>query len=197
MAGGGLGLTLNPADAVVRLQPRHATLTQPRSLGSIKQRNAVQLNSPVIVITEPEEPNESDEPKEPDLSPGLSLFASPQPSLTPSESFHSPRTGDPQPVTLPQRAVPGKAQGTMSIAGLLGSPAGSVAEVPSVEDLRSFVSCTSSLSPAQPRLPQTPVTGAVAAVTCLLCFERVLVAPGRTRGHAMRCPSCFGSLSGR
>ncbi|KAJ1819101.1 hypothetical protein LPJ60_003959 [Coemansia sp. RSA 2675] len=191
----GLGLTLNPADAVVRLQPRHAAQpsaqTVTRSLGSIKQRQEARPSPPAIKVAEVEEPK--------DLSPGLSLFASPQPSLAPSvESHsHSPRTSDPQPVVLPPaRGVPSRGQDA-SVAGWIAtpSPPTCVAEVASVEDLRSFVSCTSSVSPEQPRLPQTPVTGAVSDLTCLMCFERVLIATGRSRGHAMRCPSCHGSLS--
>ncbi|KAJ2732982.1 hypothetical protein IW152_003389 [Coemansia sp. BCRC 34962] len=195
----GLGLTLNPADAVVRLQPRHAAQSSAqaatRSLGSIKQRQEAQLSSPAIKATEPKEPK--------DLSPGLSLFASPQPSLAPSAESHShsPRNSDPQPVSLqPTRGAPSRCQDA-PVAEWIATPSPPscptpcVAEVPSVEDLQSFVSCTSSVSPEQPRLPQTPVTGAVSDITCLMCFERVLITTGRTRGHAMRCPSCYGSLS--
>ncbi|KAJ2765431.1 hypothetical protein GGI18_006220, partial [Coemansia linderi] len=148
----------------------------------IKQRQEARPSPPAIKVAEVEEPK--------DLSPGLSLFASPQPSLAPSvESHsHSPRTSDPQPVVLPPaRGVPSRGQDA-SVAGWIAtpSPPTCVAEVASVEDLRSFVSCTSSVSPEQPRLPQTPVTGAVSDLTCLMCFERVLIATGRSRGHAMR-----------
>ncbi|KAJ2834161.1 hypothetical protein GGI24_000528 [Coemansia furcata] len=174
----GLGLTLNPADAVVRLQPRNAATTRSQS---IKQRQPAaaepEIKAPEIKVA-----------KVPvaDLSPGLSLFASPRASLASSSSspasLHSLRTGDPQPVTLPLGREAGQKEAVAA------------AEVASVEDLRSFVSCTSGVSPALPHVPQTPVTGAVRDITCVLCFERVMVTSGGRRGHAMRCPSCFGML---
>ncbi|KAJ2899614.1 hypothetical protein IWW38_000916 [Coemansia aciculifera] len=172
----GLGLTLNPADAVVKLQPRTAT----RSLGSIKQRQAVRLSPPPPPPPPPPAENEKEDdgeaPASVGLSPGLSLFASPQPSLAPSEeSQHaqSPLASDPQPVMLPASSP------------LASSPRPSSLPLP--------LPLPSPLP--LPRLPQTPRTGAVREITCLLCFERVLVATGRSRGHALRCPSCLGALN--
>ncbi|KAJ2509348.1 hypothetical protein IWW47_000046 [Coemansia sp. RSA 2052] len=200
----GLGLTLNPADAVVKLQPRHATQTAQtgtRSVGSIKQRAAVH-RSPEAIAEPEKEAKEEEEKEGRGLSPGLSLFASPQPSLVASsEESQSPRTSDPQLVavhSIRQQAVVDKAEDMAVIDGWMATPSPPQSSSMQSASADEFSSCMASPSPspsAVPRVPQTPRTSVATEITCLLCFERVLAAASRTRGHAMRCPSCLGILS--
>ncbi|KAJ1987842.1 hypothetical protein GGI25_005556 [Coemansia spiralis] len=169
----GLGLTLNPADALVTLQPRRAP-KQPKALSPVRSSSCTDAVtgqhekrdlawSPLPSTQNPVAIKHQSELLLDDAFKRTSFE-----SL--SSSHGSSITGDPRLVSLSnsEQAMPDTPAADNSIAAVsteLGSCSGLLSE---------------------------PTCAAPVEVTCVLCFERVLVSGKRS--HTMRCPGCATSL---
>ncbi|KAI8325744.1 hypothetical protein GQ54DRAFT_194646 [Martensiomyces pterosporus] len=118
--------------------------------------------------------------------------------------------------TVPDAASHGaespSAQPLPSVEGISAGAASAAAAVqmdevvPSMDDLRDFVSCASPATTADAANDASETSASTAdakstlrscqeprVATCVLCFEQVLIS--KKRGHVMRCPSCSSQIS--